>query len=410
MAQKALITVDDSYYNVKKALITVDGVHHRIKKAFVTIGGVHRPCWNADSGSSGTLTYYGTAEALTSKTKNVDATTLGDKAVFRVDTKVSYYDKNLVRHSLGVSVQNSSKVVATEDYLIFGGGSSAKVSAFDYNFTEYPADQFYKAKQNIAATATDGYVLFSYGEDSNYIDAYDSRDLTHRYFIPVSPTRSRLAATFVGDYALFGGGVNISSQKGVNTETFNTVEAYHKDDLSEVTSIGGLTYLTNSGVEASLPVSELAATSVGNYALFGGGTYYRSSHYTSYNVYNSYKNVCAYEADTFTRKRITSLPNPASQLASAAFGSYALFGGGVGKAEHISGYEGYGDRNEVVAYLKDTLTQETLEPLSKARRDLAATSVGNYCLFGGGEYTEYISVSPYEMNVPLNIVDVYTIV
>ena len=72
--------------------------------------------------------------------------------------------------------------------------------------------------------------------------------LTRTTATSLSVGRSYLAATTVGDYALFGGG----SYK-------NTVDAY---DAS-------LTRTTATAL--SVPRSFLAATSVGNYALFGGG-------------------------------------------------------------------------------------------------------------------------------------------
>ena len=68
---------------------------------------------------------------------------------------------------------------------------------------------------------------------------------------PLSVERSNLAATTVGNYALFGGGATRSYS--------NVVDAY---DAS----------LTRSTPTAlSVERSNLAATTVGNYALFGGG-------------------------------------------------------------------------------------------------------------------------------------------
>ena len=67
--------------------------------------------------------------------------------------------------------------------------------------------------------------------------------------------RRELAATTVGEYALFGGGVN---GYGTNNN-LSTVDAY------------------NTGLTRSIPTAlsvgrvRLAATTVGSYALFGGG-------------------------------------------------------------------------------------------------------------------------------------------
>ena len=70
---------------------------------------------------------------------------------------------------------------------------------------------------------------------------------------PLSLERQALAATTVGNYALFGGGQN------TNTPYANTVDAYN-------------TTLTRSTPTAlSVGRRYLSATTVENYALFGGG-------------------------------------------------------------------------------------------------------------------------------------------
>ena len=69
---------------------------------------------------------------------------------------------------------------------------------------------------------------------------------------PLSVARYYLAATTVGDYALFGGGWTGSAS--------NVVDAY---DTSLTRTIP---------TPLSAARSSLAATTVGNYALFGGGT------------------------------------------------------------------------------------------------------------------------------------------
>ena len=67
-----------------------------------------------------------------------------------------------------------------------------------------------------------------------------------------------------------------------------------------------------------MPVHRNAATTVGNYALFGGGI-------VSYGV--AYKIVDAY-SDTLVRSTPTSLSIDRYALAATTVGNYALFGGG----------------------------------------------------------------------------------
>ena len=68
-------------------------------------------------------------------------------------------------------------------------------------------------------------------------------------------------------------------------------------------------------------------------------------------------------------------------LAATSVGNYALFGGG--DADSYSA---------VVNAYNTSLTMSTPTPLSQARRDLAATSVGDYALFGGGGATSRSAV------------------
>ena len=113
------------------------------------------------------------------------------------------------------------------------------------------------------------------------------------------------------------------------------------------------------------PLSEargyLTATSVGNYALFGGG----------------YGDTLTATVDAYDASLTRTIPTPLSEaggyLAATTVGDYALFGGG------------YGDipTSTVDAY-DASLTRTIPTPLSEARVYLTATTVGDYALFGGG--------------------------
>ena len=86
-----------------------------------------------------------------------------------------------------------------------------------------------------------------------------------------------------------------------------------------------------------------------------------------------------------------TIPTPLSvaryYLAATSVGNYALFGGGRG-----------GSNSSTVDAYNTSLTRTTPTPLSEARVYLTATSVGNYALFGGG-------VS----DTPTATVDAYTV-
>ena len=73
----------------------------------------------------------------------------------------------------------------------------------------------------------------------------------------------------------------------------------------------------------------------------------------------------------------TALSVARNKLAATAVGNYALFGGGV----YVSSG---GVRSAVVDAYNASLTRSTPTDLSTPRYHLAATSIGDYALFGGG--------------------------
>ena len=94
-------------------------------------------------------------------------------------------------------------------------------------------------------------------------------------------------------------------------------------------------------------------------------------------------------ADTTTGPYIlseapTNLSQARESLAATSIGNYALFGGGY--------------KSAVVDAYDTSLVRTTPTPLSKAKTYLAATSIGNYALFGGGYYS---GIS--------NVVDAYSV-
>lgn len=118
------------------------------------------------------------------------------------------------------------------------------------------------------------------------------------------------------------------------------------------------------GTATALSVARryLAATSVGGYALFGGG--YNDSVSTTVDAYSN----------SLVRSIPTKFTYSRQKLAATTVGNYALFAGGVSGSSY----------NEKVEMYDTNLTHSTSTSLSAGRYDLAATTVGNYALFGGG--------------------------
>ena len=285
--------------------------------------------------------------------------------------------------SPAVLSQGRSELAATTvgDYALFGGGSSSSsfstVDAYDSNLEQQtPPAVLSQGRSELVATTVGNYALFGGGSYfsssslyySSTVDAYDSNLEQQTPPAVLSQGRYRLAATTVGNYALFGGGY------GSYLSYSSTVDAYDQNLQKPTPQPAGLSEGRNM----------LAATTVGNYALFGGG-YGSSSSYSS--------TVDAYDSNLAQQTPPAVLSEGRSDLAATTVGDYALFGGGYGSSSYSSRVDAY-DSN---------LNKTTPLPaaLSEAKYGLAATTVGNYALFGGGYY--FSSPSHY---YPLTL-DVY---
>jgi hypothetical protein len=147
----------------------------------------------------------------------------------------------------------------------------------------------------------------------------------------------------------------------------------------------GLIKYTGTIQELSTNRDRLAATTIGDYALFGGG------HNKSTSAESWTKNVDAYRV-TLTRSKLSNgLQSASASLAATTVGNYALFGGG-GTNTTFKAY--------VTAY-NTKLTRSYPTDLSFERNELAATTIGNYALFGGGYTNNAVAIAT---------VDGYTVV
>ncbi len=220
------------------------------------------------------------------------------------------------------------------------------------------------ARDVLAATHIGDYALFGGGGDndtsgdgvrySNVVDAYDT-SLNRTTPTALSAARGILAATHIGNYALFGGGWD-GSTSGDGTAYSNVVDAYD-------TSLNRTTPTALSAARRYL-----AAAHIGDYALFGGG-----QHSDTYG--SAYSNVLDAYDTSLNRTTPTALSAARGILAATHIGDYALFGGGTNLDY---------SRSAVVDAYDVSLTRTTPTALSVARLSLAATHIGNYALFGGG--------------------------
>lgn len=264
---------------------------------------------------------------------------------------------------------------------------------------------------DLAATAIGNYALFGGGYANDQVNAYDTSLVRTRpsgLIGSASRGEAYLAAAAVGSYALFGGGRDL----------------YYDSPAAFVTAYD--TSLTRTTPTALSSAREsLTATAVGNYALFGGGTNqsisldvvdaydtslvrttptvlsvarsnFAATRVGNYALFGGNSTVVDAYSTSLVRSTPTALSIARYDLAATAVGNYALFGGGVAP--------GYYDSAVVDAY-NTSLTRSTPTALSVARATLAATTVGTYALFGGGTANYYASpvIDAYDTSLTRSI-------
>ena len=233
------------------------------------------------------------------------------------------------------------------------------------------------SRSNMAATTVGNYALFAGGETStkyvNTVDAFyhSGGSIARKTPEVLTEAKAGLAATTVGNLALFAGGLS-GAVPASSVDSYNaSLEKSKREDLSRSRY-------------------NLAAASVGNIALFAGGQ-------TSANSNDVVATVDAYTSSGTKYANVSSLSTARSRLAAASVGDYALFAGGANG----------GNSNNILTTV-DTFNSSgtrivtgNASNLDVARSQLAATALGDYVLFAGG-----LNYS-LEKNTT-NLVEVYT--
>lgn len=326
MALKTYIGVNGTARRVKNAYFGKDGKAHRVRKAYIGIGGKARPCW------TGHLDYWGELSGVTlsAAKKDLTAATIGNYALF----------------AGGVV---GSQIVKTVD-AVSSGLSKTTPSSLNYG------------RCYLASTSTESHAFFGGGHSGGvcgYVETY-STGLTRSTRSELSTYRMDLAATSVeylnNTFALFAGG----SKSTTTTDPVNNIDLYYDSGTKYTGSTYGL----------SIARSELAATSVGRYAFFGGGRISATKSSNALEVFDSSTSTIITPA--------AQLAFPRHALAATTIGEYALFGGGININE--SGPT----TSNCVDIFNTELTRVGGTSLSVARSYLAATSVGGYAIFAGG--------------------------
>ena len=325
MAKKIYVGVSSKARKVKAMYVGVNSKARRITKAYVGVGGIARKIWPSE------FSYYGSKTAKI--TNPTAATTVGSYALF--GSCGTPYSTNDVEYF------NSS--------LTNGSASTLYCST----------DSSYKTR-GVIATTVNNYAIFGSGDilgkqygENRYLTGYNT-SLTRKYVQVTGYNIGGLyaAATSIGNYAIFAGGF---------------ADGYSMDYLLAVNSS-----LTYQSLDYSHNRHGLSATTVGNYAIFAGGDYNDDE--------GSYYFNTAYAYDSsLTERQLSNMSKQRFLGAATTIGSYALFAGGKNDTAGSSKYF-----NDSVDAYDTSLTKSSAPVLNIARFELAATSVGDYAMFGGG--------------------------
>ena len=182
-------------------------------------------------------------QGLSSSRMYLSASNLGDIVLFgggATSSVVDSYDGSLTRTILdSLSIARGYIASATVgEYVLFAGGlgdySYSTVDVYDSTLTRLSSGvpRLSVARFLLAGTSLNGMALFGGGNissritsysPSNVVDVFDS-DLTRVLATELDAARYSLAATSVGSYILFSGGVNKST--AIQQQSSFTVDAY----------------------------------------------------------------------------------------------------------------------------------------------------------------------------------------
>lgn len=346
MAKKAYIGVGGKAKKINKIYIGVGNVARKVKKAYVGIGGKAKQFW-----PSGLQQYGQVSSALNAYAPYLAGTSVGDYALFGGGE--------------GITVGSSSNQFEPLAY----------VNYYNKSLTRSLAENLSTARSRLAAATVGNCAFFGGGCKGTSVfatvDVYDASTLARTS--PTSVLKAAtcdLVATSAGNYVLFGGGrTHPSAEQG--SFTSKSVTAY---DASKTRySPSDLNYAIYLG----------AATSVGKYALFGGGKYDANVHPYEVTAYDASSN-------SLTKKSTSGLSYPRSEVCATTINGYALFAGGFN-----------GSYQNIVDTFNADLTRSTIAPLAMARNALKAVTLGDeYALIAGGYNGDYVgTVDVYDKNL-----------
>lgn len=379
MAKKAYIGVDGVARKIKKGYVGVDGVARKIKKAYIGIGGVARPFW-----SGGELAYYGQTPTATSAWFNRAAgATVGNYALIGSDGNkvMNAYSSSLVR-SIPSAIRESKSYEAgasVGDYALIAGGvygdgyytTSNYADAYNTSLTRSNAPNLTTKTERAAGISTKNYALICGG---SYYDN-DGEDFG---------TNSRVSAYNASLTVSRAYGLSTTDLKGTTVGDYAVMGGgADEDGATNLVSALDASLTQTMPEKLSARMEYHAAATTGNYALFAGG-------------YRGGTVVDAYDA-SLTRHSATPMSVERQHHVGVTIDGFAIFAGG--------GPSGYGGTAHKTVDVYDSSLTRTIPPAMKYTHNQATgVAVGNYALIVGGFSNENSSPGITK------VVEVYTVV
>ena len=373
MARKMYIGVDSKARKVKQMYVGVESKARRVKKAYIGIGGVARPFWGDYE-----ISYYGKITALSTARQILGATSVGNYAIFAGGestssglTVVDAYNTELTRSKPTALTVGRGRMGATTvgDYAIFAGGTtntgssggrSDVVDAYNSSLTRSTPEVLSSARYSPSATTVGDYAIFFGGQTGSYnvsasVEAYNT-SLTRTLLTQSTRSRVGMGSASIGNYALFVGGHYYGSS--YNSLRTTIVEAYDTSLTQTILS------------DTSEAMSGLRGTTLGDYAVLGGGRY------GSYGgVGNPTLKLQVYNK-SLTLSTPVSLSSTMVNHTAVTLKDNAIFASAyIENDSNVSSLTNVFDKN---------LTRTIQTKLATKRTNHASTTIGNYALFAGG--------------------------
>ncbi len=352
MTTTMYVGVDDKARKVKKMYTGVDDVARQVKKAYIGVGGVARPFFSGDI--EVLFEYYGKITPLSEARFMSTVGNVGDYVLFAGGAFGLWGEYGDILTTLTVDAYSSKLVRSTPSPLqraseMYEGEFEGVYEQTSVRFGDYAV---FWGGESIVYGSSEG-EDYSYRSDWRAMgNAYDSKLLRHD--LPengTDDTNLPVGAT-AGGYVIFCGG-SVYHDSGTNS---GEVFAYTEN-------------LSNVGVEAlSIARTYMAASSVGDYALFAGGTYYWEN--------TSYATVDAYDIN-LVHTLPTELSVARDCLKGAKVEGYCLFAGGYVTDEGDGGY------SDVVDVYDSTLVRRQAPPLSESGEPTSLEYNGKAYFFNG---------------------------